>query len=117
MFTVLELDPRLASLRAAGAAGGSVAEQSEEVDALIDEYLEVLNGLEAVPEWGPGDGLRFQLITALHGIRARLLLIAEDIDDPSAADAMADIPLIATDSMDLAMQDAVAGGLVCSTAP
>ena len=114
VFTsILELDPRLAALRRVGAEGGDKAAQSAEVTALTEELLAVLNDLEAVPEWTQGAGLRYQLTMGMHGIRAHLLQIAEDPTANSTAEDLAAIPFIATEAMDLAMRDAVRGGLAC----
>lgn len=115
VFTgILELDPRLAAMREAGAGGGDVSGHAAEMDAINAELLRLLTELEAVPEWSPGVDLRHQLIGALHGIRARLLRVADDPGAGTAADGLAALPFIASDAMDLAIQDAVQAGLTCA---
>lgn len=110
---ILQLDPRLATLREAGADGGDMSAHSGEIDAVSAELLRLLTDLEAVPEWSPGLDLRHQLIGALHGIRARLLRVADDPAAGTAADGLAELPFIASDAMDRAVQDAVQAGLTC----
>ena len=73
--------------------------------------------LEAVPEWQAGANLRYHLITALHGIRAQLLHVGNDPAAGSAADDLANVPFIASDAIDRAVQDAVEGGLTCEDVP
>ena len=117
VFTALiALDPRLAALRTAGAEGGDVTGQATEIAGVSDELLAQLNALEAVPEWSSGADLRYHLITALHAIRARLLRIGDDAAASSAAEELASLPFIASEAMDLAMQDATEGGLTCEGA-
>lgn len=117
VFTALiALDPRLAALRAAGAEGGDVTGQATEIAGVSDEVLAQLNALEAVPEWSSGADLRYHLITALHAIRAGLLRIEGDVAASSAAEDLASLPFIASEAMDLAMQDATEGGLTCEGA-
>ncbi len=118
VFTgILELDPRLAEMRRAGAEGGDMSSHAAEITAISDELLVLLDDLEAVPEWSSGADLRYHLITALHGIRARLLRVSDDLPAGGTADDLANLPFIASDAMDLAMQDAVEGGLACGDAP
>ena len=114
---ILEVDPRLAAMREVGSAGGDVSAQSVEIGAVKDELLALLNALEAVPEWASGTGLRFHLISSLHGIRAHLLAIDEGAASPTAADELAALPFIATTAMEKAMQDAVSAGLNCEGTP
>ena len=114
---ILEIDPRLAAMREAGAAGGDMSAQSVEIGAINDELLGVLNALEAVPEWDSGTGLRYHLISSLHGIRAHLLAIGEDAASTTAAEELAALPFIATTAMERAMQDAVSAGLNCEGTP
>lgn len=113
---ILEIDPRLAAMREVGSAGGDMSAQAAEIDTVSDELLGVLNALEAVPEWDSGTGLRFQLISSLHGIRAHLLAIGEDAASTTAAEDLAALPFIATNAMERAMQDAVSAGLSCEGA-
>lgn len=118
LFTaILELDPRLAAMRDAGAAGGVMSSQGDEIDAVAGELLTLLGELEAVPEWSSGAALRHQLITALHAVRAQLLHVGGDPAATSAAGDLASLPFIASDAMDLAMGDAVEGGLTCEPTP
>lgn len=114
IFTgILELDPRLAAMREAGAAGGDISQHGAEIDALGGKLLLLLEELEALPEWSEGANLRHQLITALHGIRAQLLHIGGDPAAAGAADDLANLAFIASDAMDLAMAQAQRGGLTC----
>ena len=114
VFTsILELDPRLTALRLVGSESGDTAAQSVEITTLAEDLRGVLDQLEAAPEWTQGAGLRYRLITSLHGIRAHLLHIAEDPTADSTAEDLAAIPFIATEAMDRAMQDAVRSGLSC----
>ena len=114
---ILEIDPRLAAMRAAGSAGGDMSAQATEIDAVNDELLGLLNALEAVPEWASGMGLRFHLISSLHAIHAHLLAIGEDAASTTAAEELAALPFIATNAMDRSMQDAVGAGLNCEGTP
>lgn len=110
---IVDLDPRLASMREAGARGGDMTVHAAEINALSDELRVILEQLEAVPEWTEGANVRYLLINGLHGIRARLLHVG---DDPSAHDAAADlaeIPYLATEAMDIAFNDAALAGLTC----
>ena len=114
---ILAVDPRLAAMREAGSAGGDVSAQSVEIGAVNDELLALLNALEAVPEWESGIGLRFHLISSLHGIRAYLLAMDEGAASTTAAEELATLPFIATTAMEKAMQDAVSAGLNCEGTP
>ncbi|HEX5039863.1 MAG TPA: hypothetical protein VFW95_07000 [Candidatus Limnocylindria bacterium] len=110
---MLVLDPRIEALRSAGASGAAESVDPEEVDGVIAELGRLLDDLDAVPDWDAGRDLRYQVITALHGIRARLLLIADDpASDESLAD-LAQIPYIATEAMDLAFNQAFQAGHNC----
>lgn len=113
LVAVRDLDPRLAAMREAGAAGGDMTPHGPEIDALTEELAGLLTDLEAVPEWSEGAGLQFQLVSGLHGIRARLLRAAEDPSAQSAASDLAAIPYLATEAMDRAAADALEGGLDC----
>lgn len=118
VFTgILEIDPRLAAMRGAGAQGGDMSPHATEIGAVESELGLLLDDLEAVPEWSSGANLRHQLITALHGIRARLLSVGGDPGAHTAAEGLANLPFIATEQMDLAMQGAVQSGLTCEDAP
>jgi hypothetical protein len=110
---ILAVDPRVAALREAGAAGNPDAIEVEEVGAVITELGGVLDDLEAVPDWEPGRSLRYQVLTAVHAIRARLLLIADEPTSRESMAALADLPFIASTPMDLALQQAMAGGYRC----
>jgi hypothetical protein len=114
---ILEVDPRLAAMRDAGSAGGDMSGQAAEIDTVGDELLRLLNALEALPEWESGTGLRFNLISSLHGIRAHLLAIGEGATSTTAAEDLAALPFIATTAMERAMQDAVDAGLNCEGTP
>lgn len=114
---ILDLDPRLQAFREAGAAGGDMTPHAEDIGEVGQILLGLLEDLEAVPEWQAGASLRYHLITALHGIRAQLLHVAEDPATGSAADELANLPFLATDAMDIAVQDAVDGGLTCEDVP
>ncbi len=114
---ILEVDPRLAAMREAGSAGGDMSAQAAEIGAVNGELLGLLNALEALPEWDSGTGLRFHLISSLHGIRAHLLAIGEDAASATAGEELAALPFIATNAMEQAMQDAVGAGLNCEGTP
>lgn len=114
---ILELDPRLQAFRDAGAAGGDMTSHAEDLGEVGQILHGLLDDLEGVPEWQAGAGLRYHLITALHGIRAQLLHVADDPASGSAAEDLANVPFIATDAMDIAVQDAVDGGLTCEDVP
>ena len=115
IFTaILEIDPRLAAIRAVGDEDGDVAGQATELDALTGELLDILTHLEEVPAWDPGNRLRFELITALHAIRTQLIAVADDPSAATAAAALAATPYIATEAMDRAMAMATGGGLYCA---
>jgi hypothetical protein len=114
---IIELDPRLQAIREAGAAGGDMTAQAEELREVGDILGGLLADLEAVPEWQAGANLRYHLITALHGIRAQLLHVGNDPAAGSAADDLANVPFIASDAIDRAVQDAVEGGLTCEDVP
>lgn len=117
IFTgILEIEPRLTALRRAGAAGGDMSGHATEIDAASAGLKVLLDDLEAVPEWSEGANLRFLLITALHAIRSRVLSIGEDPGAGTAAEALASLPFISSDAMDVAMQTAVSGGLNCEGA-
>lgn len=110
---ILAIDPRLGELRSAGAKGGDMSVHDAELGALSDELRLVLNDLDDVPEWAPGNRFRFELTTALHTVRARLLAVARDTSDPGAAAALAGIPFLASAAMDRAFASAVEGGFAC----
>jgi hypothetical protein len=112
--TILVIDPRLGVLRAAGAEGGDMTAHDAELSALADELRLVLNDLDDVPEWGPGNRFRFELTSSLHTIRAELLALARDTSHPEAAAAMAGIHFLASTAMDRAFASAVEGGFECA---
>lgn len=114
-LSILEIDPRLAAMRAVGEEEGDIAAQSAELDALIGELLDILTRLEEVPAWDPGNRLRVELITALHAIRTELIAVADDPEARTAAAALAATPFVATDAMDRAMASAAGAGLSCDT--
>jgi hypothetical protein len=115
IFTaILEIDPRLAAIRAVGNQDGDVAGQATELDALTGELLDILTRLDEVPAWDPGNRLRFELITALHAIRTQLMVVADDPSAGTAAAALAATPFIATEAMDRAMASATGAGLSCA---
>jgi hypothetical protein len=114
---LLDLDPRLQAIRDAGAAGGDMTPQAQELVDVGDVVLGLLEDLDALPAWQAGANLRYHLTNALHGIRAQLLHVGEDPAAASAADDLANLPFIATDAMDRAVQDAVEGGLSCEDVP
>ena len=113
---ILAIDPRIAHVRDVAVAGGDMTLQADEMTALSETMLPVLEDLEALPDWEPGRSLRFHLITALHGIRTTFLLVAQDPDARTAAQNIVDMPFIATDSLDRAMSTATQGGLSCRPA-
>lgn len=113
---IVAIDVRLAALREAGASHDADRLDRDEMDAVIDDLGTQLDALEEVPDWDAGSGLRFQVETALHGIRARLL---QARDEPQAQDVLArleDLPYIATEQMDIAMGQAVRAGHRCGGA-
>jgi hypothetical protein len=115
IFTaILEIDPRLAAMRAVGDEDGDVAGQAAELAALTGELLDILSRLEEVPAWDPGNRLRFELITALHAIRTQLIVVGDDPSAATAAAALAATPFIATEAMDRAMAGATGAGLSCA---
>ena len=114
---ILELDPRLQAMRDAGAAGGDMTPRAEELAQVGDLLLALLEDLEPVPDWQAGANLRYQLTSALHGIRAQLLHVGENPAARAAADELANLPFIATDAMDRAVQNAVEAGLTCEDVP
>lgn len=114
---ILELDPRLQAIRDAGSAGGDMTPHAQELDEVGDLLLGLIEDLDAVPDWQAGANLRYHLITALHGIRAELVHVVDNPAARTAADELANIPFLATDAMDIAVQDAVDGGLTCEDVP
>lgn len=113
-LSLLGTDPMLASLRAAGADESSVESRTAEIDAARAEIRDILDGLEAVPEWGPGNLLRHHLTTSAHAIHARLVGVARDPGASTAPAALASLPYIATDALDQAMALATEAGLDCA---
>ena len=91
--------------------------QADELEEVGDLLLGLLEDLDAVPDWQAGANLRYHLTTALHGIRAQLLHVGENPAAGSAADELANLPFIASDAMDRAVQSAVEGGLTCEDVP
>lgn len=114
---ILELDPRLQAFRDAGAAGGDMTAQAAPIAEVGETLVGLLEDLDAVPDWQAGANLRYHLITALHGIHAQLLHVGDDPAARTAADELANLPFIASDAMDIAVQDAVEGGLTCEDVP
>ena len=114
---IVELDPRLQAIREAGAAGGDMTPQAQELVDVGEALLVLLEDLEAVPDWQAGANLRYHLTTALHAIRAQLLHVGENPAAGSAAEELANLPFLATNAMDIAVQDAVDGGLTCEDVP
>ncbi|HET7645646.1 MAG TPA: hypothetical protein VFM03_04110 [Candidatus Limnocylindria bacterium] len=112
---IVELDPRLAAIRAAGEEGGDMTVYEDELAAVADELRDIVNALNDVPNWGPGRRLQLEIMGTLHLIRAELLTINEDLTALDAADAMAALPYIASETMDREMARAVEGGLSCGT--
>ncbi len=112
---ILELDPRITALRELGGAGGDVSTQAEEIEAVVDGLLVVLDHLEDVPDWDSGQRLTFELITSLHKVRTALLGVAEDPAAPDAAEGLAAIPYLATEGMDIGMGEAARNGLRCES--
>jgi hypothetical protein len=110
---ILILDPRLLALRGTGAGSDPAAIDAEEVDAVIAELGTALTDLDAVPDWEAGRNLRYQLVTALHAIRARLLQVARDPTARGSLDHLAELPFIASVAMDRAYGQAVRAGHTC----
>lgn len=110
-----DADGRLITLRQVGAAGGDVGAQASEVDDVGEAVEDVLNDLEALPDWTYGRRLRISLIGALHEIRVALAGVGEQLTagHPAASDAMAAIPFIVDDGVELGMNQAVEAGLTC----
>lgn len=113
LLRVVELDPRLADMRSAGAAGGDMTVNEARLTSLAEDLRVVLTDLDAVPAWNPGQRLRFELLTALHAIRAHILVVSDDLADAGAAEAMAAIPFVASTAMDRAFASAAEQGLTC----
>jgi hypothetical protein len=114
---ILAIDPRIAHVRDVAGRGGDMTSQADEMTALTEAMLPVLEDLEALPDWEPGRALRVQLITALHAIRTTFLLVVRDPSARAAAQTIIDMPFIATDSLDRAMSTATQGGLTCGVTP
>jgi hypothetical protein len=113
-LSLLGTDPVLASLRAAGAEESSVGPRAAEIDAARLEIRDILDGLEAVPEWGPGNLLRHHLTTSVHAIHARLVSVARDPEASTAPAALATLPYLASAALDEAMASAAEAGLDCA---
>ena len=113
---MLELDPRLAALRSAGANRVAEGVAPGEVDDVIAELGGLLDDLEAVPDWDAGRSLQYQVLTALHGIRARLLQVANDPTSNASLAQLGDLPCIASEAMDLAYNQAFEAGHRCEAA-
>jgi hypothetical protein len=110
---IVALDPRLAALRSAGANRSAGGIDPGEVDDLIADLGGLLDDLDAVPDWQAGRSLRYQVVTALHGIRARLLQVADDPTSNESLGHLAEIPFIASEAMDLAYNQAFQAGHTC----
>jgi hypothetical protein len=113
---IVIVNPRIDALRDAGIEGDPEAVATEEVDSVIAELGTVLDDLEAVPAWDPGGSLRYQVLAAIHGIRARLLRVAEDPGSPTSMRTLAGLPFIASDAMDFAFAQAMQAGYACDDA-
>ena len=113
---IIEIDPRLAALRSAGANGAAEGVDPQDVDDLIADLGGMLEDLEAVPDWNAGRNLRYQVLTALHGIRARLLQVADDPTTNESLAVLAELPYIASHAMDLAYNEAFQAGHTCEDA-
>ena len=111
--SMIELDPELAALRELGASGGDVPAAAEDLESASADLLALMTALEEMPSWAPGAQLQFHLISALHVIRTHLAAIAADPGAADASERLAELPFVASDAMDRAMQEAVAGGLTC----
>jgi hypothetical protein len=114
LIDIATLDPRLAAMRGAGAEGGDMTVHAAELELLAEELRRILNGLEAVPDWGPGQRLQFELVTALHAIRTQILIASRDLERFDAADGLAAIPFVASEILDRAMATATTAGLTCA---
>lgn len=110
---ILVLDPRLAAMRADGATPAEILTDAAEVAAVTADLRAVLNDLNTVPDWTPGQLLRHELIGALHAIRVGLAGVADDLEGPHAAERLIGIPHIASRQMDQAMIQAASAGLSC----
>jgi hypothetical protein len=112
---IVALDSRLEALRETGASGDEERLDIDELNAVIDKLGIQLDALENVPEWDAGQSLRFQVETALHGIRARLLQARDEAEATDALARLAALPFIASQALDLAMAQAVEGGHRCGS--
>ena len=110
---IVAIDPRISDLRQAAGDGQDLSAAGAEMTAVSDALLEILNDLEALPEWGPGAALRYELIVALHEIRATLLRAGRDPSSARSQAEVAGMPFIADDSLDRAMRTASDAGLSC----
>jgi len=113
---ILDIDPRLAALRSAGANRMAEGVDPDEVDDVIAQLGGMLDELEAVPDWEAGRNLRYQVLSAIHGIRARLLQVADDPTSNESLDRIAELPFIASRAMDLAYNEAFQAGHTCEDA-
>lgn len=113
-LSLLGTDPMLASLRAAGTSESSVGRRAAEIDTARAELRSILDGLEAVPEWGPGNLLRHHLTTSVHAIHARLVSVARDPEASAAPAVLATLPYLASAALDEAMASATEAGLDCA---
>lgn len=112
---ILGVDERLTALRAAGSGGGDVSGRAGEIGAVTDDLRAILADLEEVPAWGAGQRLTFELITSLHLVHTRLLGVGEEPAAPDAASRLAELPLLATEGMDVGMREATEAGLQCAS--
>lgn len=108
------LDPRLAALRAAGAAGDDVTTHGAEIDLVAEELRVILNDLATVPDWTPGAVLRNEVSAALHDLRISLLDASDRLTEADGADQLAAVPYIARPMIDQGIQRAVDAGFECS---
>lgn len=115
IFPVISmLDPRLTAVRETAEREDDMTSEEAEMAALSEILLVVVTDLQAVPDWGPGRALRYQLLTSLHAILATLRQVGRDPSAPDAAADISDMPFIATDALDRAMNEASLAGLQCA---
>lgn len=112
---ILQVDERLTALRAAGTGGGDVSGQAGEIGAVTDDLRVILADLEGLPSWAAGQRLTFELITSLHLVHTHLLGIGEDPAAPDAGSRLAELPLLATEGMEIGMREATEAGLQCAS--
>jgi hypothetical protein len=118
MVLIADADTRLITLRQVGTAGGDVNAQAGEVADVGEAVEDILNDLDALPDWTYGRRLRVGLIGTFHDIRVALAGIDAQLSagDPDAAEGLAAIPFIVDDGVELGMNQAVEAGLMCQGA-